>query len=213
MKDPAGGEPMRRILDFMRLDLYTLKSLRYVLIIVVPIIFIFTLQGTTILMMITVTLSACPFQLAELNHLDMLYATLPLTRRDIVRGRYTTTLAGFTLLGILTLIPALLVKQIVPLEATTTGLISNTVSGFFGFCLFAAVQNPFFFKFSYLKARILSVLAWAVVLLPLTLGLSMITPAINANPAVAAVLAVISGLVLMGVSYEISYAIYSKQDL
>ena len=109
-------------------------------------------------MMCSVIFGCYPFSVGEKNSTDTLYATLPLTKKNIVVGRYAFTIA----LNLFMLSVSLVIsigfmvafkKELVLLEVLLTALIYFVV-----FSLLEAIQLPIYFKFGYTKAKFLTYL-------------------------------------------------------
>lgn len=120
---------------------------------------VFGLAAAAIVMSL---LASNPFATDERGRLDTLYATLPLTRRGIVVGRYLALFALYIVVAALGTAAAVVV-QIKNGDAVDPGLfgVVNAVALMF-FAIALAVQLPFFFSLGFTRARLMSFVPSAV---------------------------------------------------
>jgi hypothetical protein len=108
-----------------------------------------------------------PFALGEKNGMDTLYATLSLSRKNVVLGRYLFTLT----LNLCTVLLSLVLAVIGILVTRTSGFIETAVETLLASIVFAAmflviqaVQLPLYFKLGYSKAKFFSMIPFVVVM-------------------------------------------------
>ncbi|GAB2474993.1 ABC-2 transporter permease [Xylanimonas ulmi] len=159
-----------------------------------------------------------PFNLDERSHLDTLYATLPLSRRSVVLGRYATMVAVALILAAASVLVTLAAAPFLgeSPDAGTLGML--TLGGFAAFCLFTAVQLPFFFSLGFSRARPFAFIAPLVGLAALFFafgGRSELTLTALDRLATWPVLAsaAIGAVLLLGASAALSIRLYAARDL
>ena len=110
------------------------------------------------------------FSMDERAKLDLLYASLPVTRRNLVFGRYLMMILlafGLTLVSLMiTLIVAPLLEQ--NILSPEVGML--VLAGLAGFGFFIAVQLPIFFALGYTRARPWTIMPAIIIFLGVSLG-------------------------------------------
>jgi ABC-type transport system involved in multi-copper enzyme maturation permease subunit len=98
-------------------------------------------------------LAANPFAADERGRLDTLYATLPITRRTIVVGRYLGLVGIYLVLALAATVAAIVTTLLGhhPVDPVMLGAVN--VAAFSVFAIAIAVQLPFFFSVGYTRAR------------------------------------------------------------
>lgn len=166
-----------------------------------------------------------PFSVGEKNGMDILYGTLPLSRKDIVTGRYLFVIAVEAVCAALTLLCSRLLALAIGTEyilADELFAMSLLTGVFF---LVVALQYPLFFKFGYNKARIIALTPMIIIFLAVT-QLRTLAELFGWNISLDGLLAfiegsrffmyaapVLSGLVLLALSCLISRRIYEKREM
>ena len=161
-------------------------------------------------MMCSVMFACYPFSVGEKNATDTLYSTLPITKKNIVTGRYFFTIILNLVMMAISLVVSIGVmvafnREFVLLEVLLTAFIC-----FAFFSLVEAIQLPIYFKFGYTKAKFLTYLP--LLCFPASLMItSNIVGADNVIPLVtnalawvesnAVLTAIIAVIVLGGVMY------------
>ncbi len=141
-----------------------------------------------------------PFAIAEKNHLDTLYGTLPLPRRSFVAGRYLFAVTGFVLTtwamcAVAAVIAALRGERLgggdlALMLAVCTALFATVV----------ATQFPLYVRLGYARAKLVAYVPFFLLLIPVVLvgQLDISWPHIAPTAAVAAAAAY--AIVALGVS-------------
>lgn len=167
---------MHNSLNFMRLDYLTIKQYLRVkqLGFFAAIILVLTVSMnnlyfvTGMLMMYGLFYTAYPFAIGDKVKLDVLYATLPIGKKQLVMGRY---LYAFSI-NLATAVIALVLTQVVDFflrnESALLEHVLTVVVCFFAYTFLEAIQFPIFFKLGYNKARIYAL--FPLFLLPLLVG-------------------------------------------
>lgn len=177
--------------------------------------------------------SLCAFSLVgyeDQNNWGRFRATLPLSRREIVAGRYAAVLvlafAGALLgtvvsLALQCLFAALPQAKSPELVAPAEVFASSLASMACGLIV-CAIAIPFLTKFGGARgARAFACVTVLVVSFAIAVGLNMVTGEdaavmlgwIDQNPVVSLVLLGMISLLAYGVSYVVSLGIYEKKDL
>lgn len=165
-------------------------------------------------------LAANPFATDERGRLDTLYATLPISRRAVVLGRYLALVALYVVLALL----GTIVSVVVPLlrrEPVGGEIILLVNAGsLVVFIAALAVQLPFFFSVGYTRARPLVFLPMAVVVALAWLagqtGLLAnvdFRPLLSMNPLVLCAFGVGVSALLVVISATISSVRYGRRSL
>ncbi|MEP6481595.1 MAG: ABC-2 transporter permease [Rhodoglobus sp.] len=98
-------------------------------------------------------LAANPFSADELGHLDTLYSTLPITRRNVVIGRYLALVLVYLATALLASIAAIIITLAGRHDIDILALAAINVAAFLVFAVSVAVQLPFFFSVGATRAR------------------------------------------------------------
>jgi hypothetical protein len=161
-----------------------------------------------------------PFLADERGRLDTLYATLPVTRRHVVIGRYVTLVVLYLVAAAIASVVSLVAAGVRGAPFDGGAFVLAHAVGFLAVSVALAVQVPFFFSVGFTRARPMMYLPLAVLVAALWLtknsGLfdhvtELRMPA--ASLAVAEVLAVLLGLALLVGSAAVSVGRYRRRAL
>ena len=152
---------MNNILKSARLDFFLVLpySKRIILAdIIMPVFYTFTtesiLSAVSFTMCMAAILSCYTFSVSEKNGMEKLYGVLPVTKKELVLGRYVfTCLMGlFSLIMAIILHPAflLLMKK----ECRPADVIISVIAGILTFSLYTVIQLPGYYKYGALRARV-----------------------------------------------------------
>jgi hypothetical protein len=215
----------------MKLDFYAGKSMLRltVALAIIAIIVGVVAHGPEYAMFFTmifgVTSVGSVFSVHEKSHSDKLYGILPLKKGEMILGRYLYGLIIGVAYIIFAAILGFVMWQIMGASAnlTTLGYWATLGAGFtyFGFAM--GVVYPIYFKFSFAKAYIFTMIPMyiiAILFLILTRKNSSFTSDIGQiikfftdHLALAPIFGVLGGLVLLGISLLISNFIYTRQEV
>lgn len=153
---------MSNILKLMRLDKALLKPYyKYFLFIIIsPMVMAYgykdIIQSTIFATVMVAMTSSYTFSIAEKNDLNRLYGLLPVSKNDIVIGRYIfVALVGLG--GILiTLVSNLLLLTILKVPLTMDNIVVGIGAAVLMYSISAAIQLPGFFKYGAIKGRLFS---------------------------------------------------------
>jgi len=169
------------------------------------------------------TMMAFPFESTDNSNLNILYASLPTTRKSMVTARYMFIL--------LTLFAALAVSTVVGLiinlgfgNPITAGLIFPFITLSFAlFLVSVGFQTPFMYKYGYVKGKIFMwipiVLATIVLMLPAIFNLFRLDITFNIfevllrNPTVTSLISLGVGIAAIAMSFFLSRKTYLKKDI
>ncbi|MDR3084788.1 MAG: ABC-2 transporter permease [Christensenellaceae bacterium] len=183
-----------------------------------------------ILAVFAVLNASLPFNLAERNNLDVLYASLSVSRKQLVLGRY-----GFSLLSVLGALLAGAALSFLIWAGTGLGgpswaleYFSAALALFLLFSLVLFVQLPVYFKLGYTKAKLLSYLpillmaasvaalgGWQAGGESAALRLELIAAWLKTNPGAPLVLGITLAalwLLLGALSCHLSIRFYERRD-
>jgi len=210
-------------------DLLQLKSYKKTLI-----VFIFVFVATSIaqensrnLLTVMLTLGLGMFSIATFSYDEMAKAdkyilTLPLTKKEVVLGKYLLVIISTILGSILGVIASSI------LELVTTGdqpnfleLIELAIGSIFGIGIVESIQVPFIYKYGAEKGRIQIFIAIAAVAFLLggilwlgeKYGVNFLDMNINAFMKLLPIVLVMATAIVYFVSFKISYKIYEKKEM
>ena len=225
---------MGKLAAFVRMDFMTIKpyfTFRYMMIYVV-LAFVITVMsadlvsGIAVGMLLTTNFISYPFAVGEKSNLDALYTTMSLDRRSVVFGRYIFTLA----LNLCAIAASLAVAMLGVLATQAPGQASGVVASPLPTIVFVlasiivviqSIQLPIFFKLSYSKAKMLSLIPFIGLMLAFLVinlwakadsGIVLFLNGFFDNAVVA--IPIMAGLlaVLVFASYQVSRAFYSRRE-
>lgn len=217
---------MSNILKMVQLDIALLKPYYkyFILIIIAPVI---TLTQKDILQcmvfpVIMLSMTAIyTFSVAEKNDLNRLYGLLPVSKKDIVTGRYIFT-ALLGVLGIVISFGINLIKLIIMKAPITLdeGVLSIGVSIIL-FFLFTAIQLPGFFRFGAIKGKFFSFIPLFGLFLVSFIANSMSTVSVSKMDSLAMlnssfgilIISILFAVVLYCISIGITQRIYDRMEL
>ncbi|MEI8199456.1 MAG: ABC-2 transporter permease [Eubacteriales bacterium] len=219
---------MNRILNAAKLDFYAARSslmLSALMFILAIAIGAATKQPmiTMVLVMVFATYSGgTVFSTHEKNHGDKLYGILPLKKTEMIAGRY--------LYALVISIPSIVIAGV--LGRAIAGILNITVDSatfwialalaFVYYCFSVGVSYPIYFKFTFAKAYIFTMLPLYLVVLAVMLitrksnylnNLSQFINFFNNRTYLAPILGIVGGLLLLVVSMWISNLIYKRKEI
>jgi len=221
---------MNRIKNAMKLDFYAGKSLlkMVAVLVVIALIVGVAAHGPTYGMFLTmifgVTSCGSVFSVHERNHSDKLYGILPLRKSEMIAGRYLYALIiGFAYI-IAAGIMGFVIWKALGANAKVTALSywATLGLGFVYFCFATGVSYPIYFKFSFAKANIFTMVPMyiiAVLYLVLTRRTNVasdftnITGFFRDHIYLAPIFGLIGGLILLAVSAIIANLIYTRKEI
>ena len=223
---------MNKTLAFAKLDYLTIKSyLNWKTSLLFLAVFGFIGYGTGepaaaigMCMMYSVIFACYPFSVGEKNGTDTLYSTLPITKKNIVSGRYAFTI----ILNLIMLAVSLVVsiglltvfsREFVLLEVLLTAFIC-----FAFFSLVEAIQLPIYFKFGYTKAKFLTYLPLlcfpaSIIIANNLIGADRVLPFLTnilvwaeSNIALTVIIALVAWVGIMCLSAVLSHKFYKNRE-
>lgn len=224
---------MTKIKEMIHLDYITVKpyfTMKNLLLLSAVALFLTTMSanlssGMGAGLMVATLFVGYPFALSDKNNLDALYTTLSVERKTVVQGRFLFTL----LLNICAVLFSLAIAAVGLLIAKLAGLSSGSGSdGYFVsvlllsaiFILVQAIQLPLFFKLGYTKAKILSIVPFAVMMggymafmtmRNMSAGLANSLNRLVTSGMMIPLLAVVMVVAVL-VSYQLSVKFYTKRE-
>lgn len=219
---------MNRIQSATKLDFYAarstlmLSSLMFILAIAIgaatkqPVI-------TMVLVMVFATyLGGTVFSTHEKNHSDKLYGILPLKKNEMIMGRYFYALIisgpSIVIAGVL----GWAISRILNVNLDPVTFWIALSLAFVYYCFAVGVSYPIYFKFSFAKAYVFTMLPlYLVVLLVMLLTrktnylneLSQFVKFFNNAMYLAPIFGILAGLLLLAISAVIATLIYSRKEI
>lgn len=160
------------------------------------------------------------FAVAEKNNLNTLYGTLPVTKPDIVAGRYLFSLLVGILNAVLATLAAVFISRVFTFETTHLALAAWLCGSFFLYCLLVSVQFPLYFRYDFSRIS-------AVANTPLVVLFIAIALLIRKSPELLGQAAeffvdntyamwlagILGGLFMLGVSMLLAIVLYRRREL
>lgn len=218
---------MNNILKLVQLDKALLKPYyKYFLVIIfgpLPMMFAYkdimqSLVFATIMISMT---SNYTFSVVEKNDLGRLYGLLPVSKKEIVFGRYIfTALMGLVAILISAVLNSILLT-IMKVQFKIDEVIIGICVGIVLYSLFTTIQLPGFFKYGALKGKFFSFIP-LIGLFSMAFIVNSINPtlvskaspiAILNSPFGMLIIALLSAVVLYSISIGISQRLYDRMEL
>jgi hypothetical protein len=160
------------------------------------------------------------FAADERGRLDTLYATLPVSARTVVLGRYVSLVLLYLATAVFSTGTAVVVGLVTGEPVAADVLVPVNLGAFVFFCGATAVQLPFFFALGYTRARplvyvpvvLLSGTTWLLGQTDVFDGLDPASLA-SADPAVLWSAGLVLSLGLLVASAAVSTRLYRRRDL
>lgn len=153
---------MQNILSVIQLNFDLLKPYKKSLIfnLFVPIAFTIInrslVSGISFAMCFIAMTSSYTFSISEKNNMDRLYGFLPISRSDLVLGKYFhLIILGFGTL-VFSMITHILALKFLNISPTSIDIITSILIGIIFFALYICIQLPGYFKFGYMKGKVLT---------------------------------------------------------
>ena len=154
---------MNEILSFAKLDYITIKCyLTFKNLVMFLLIFTFMGYFTGevaapigMMMMYSTIYASYPFAVGDTNGIDTLYATLPITRKNIVIGRYVFALCLNVIVGIIGFVISGFLMVLLGKGYNWKETAIVLLFCFAAFSILEFVQLPIYFKLGYAKAKFL----------------------------------------------------------
>lgn len=223
---------MNRTFAFVKMDYLIIKqSLTLKTLLLFFFVFSFITFGTrdslmvvSMLMMYGSIYATTPFSCCEKNGMDILYASLPAKKSNVVTGRYLFAMSFNIITSILAFFASWILSFLLKKDFVLQESLILISLGFLLFSLLTALQIPIYFKLGYEKAKL-------VALLPLTgfpaivigatsvlgedslmLMFNDISAWMNENSQLALLFLLIIWFCLIMISYHFSFTFYQKKE-
>jgi len=227
---------MDKIKSFAKLDYMTIKpylSKKNLLIFGCIMVFLTAMSGNVgsglgVGMMMGTIYLGYPFALGEKNNMDALYTTLSVDQKTVVEGRYVFMF----LFNLISIISALVIATVTLFIAGKLDFAANGVETLIAVAMIAALfaiiqlfQLPVYFKYGYSKAKLLTFLPFAAIMV----GYFLISGFANqllgdmqllvnignflaTNQIMILVLIIVVICLAIFVSFKVSVKVYSRRE-
>jgi len=224
---------MTKLKEAIHLDYVTVKpyfTVKNLLIFSVVALFLTTMSdnissGIGVGLMIATLFVSYPFVLCEKSNLDALYTTLSVKRKTVVQGRYVFTLLLNICAVLFSFILATAGLLIAKAAGFSTGIggegyLESTLLLSAIFILIQCIQLPIFFKLGYTKAKVFSILPFAVMmagymafmtLKNISTGLASFLDKLAGSGLIVPLLIALI-VVIVFISYGLSVVFYRKRE-
>jgi ABC-type transport system involved in multi-copper enzyme maturation permease subunit len=172
-------------------------------------------------MLFSVVLGGMVFSTHEKNHTEKLYGTLPLTKREMIVGRYLYAL----IIGAVSIVIAGALSKAVSIFIDTPVepvLYWGALAGaFVYYCFAVGVSFPIFFKFGFAKANVFTMLPMYLLVIAFMLltrktnftsDLNQFIQFFSDNQYLVPILGIIGGVILLAISATIANVIYIRKE-
>lgn len=217
---------MTNILKIVKLDFALIKPYIKIILIALasPLIIMYStkdmVSGILFCMCFMAMTSGYTFSVAEKNDLSRLYGLLPISRNNIVTGRYLFILMEGVILNLVGVTANAVILTITKVNFTVGDVLIGISVGHFIYFFFTAIQLPFFYKFGGIKGRFFSFLPFLGIFSLSEIAKRMShdklselsSIAILNNPYGLLVISILSSIILYCISIGISQRIYSRID-
>ncbi|WP_448233137.1 ABC-2 transporter permease [Microbacterium lacticum] len=154
------------------------------------------------------------FSVDERAGLDLLYGLLPIRRRTVVIGRYTTILLTVVISATVGTVAACAIATLKQLPVEGIGV--STCYLVAAMLILQAIQMPLFFTLGYAKARIINTLLLFATAIGFFGLLTVIMPGVvtetAAGQSLTAAVALTGGMVCFASSLMVSIRLYSNRE-
>lgn len=218
---------MNNVLRMVRLDFSLIKPYLKSLLIVlfVPVLVIYStrnvISGLVFFMSIISMTSSYTFSIAEKNDLNRLYGLLPVTKREIVLGRYTFIALTGAVAALIGVALNVIILMLTNSPFTYAESVVAVSTGMMLYTFFTALQVPVFFKFGALKGRIINFIP-VVGMFSVGIIAEGVSPEsvqklpdiafLNSTPALFAV-SILLDIIIYSISMGITKKLYEKMEL
>lgn len=222
---------MKNIINFIKLDFLTIKAYRkqIMFLFIFPIFFTFLNWGTStitaILLGYITVIASYPFSISENNDLEILYESLPINRKTVVTGRYI--FAGFIISAAIILCLAVYIFRyyLMDIDFYLPEAVFSNGMVLIAFIFLLSCQMYIYFRFGYIKAKLLNFLLPFFVLFFVTISIFVMDTiftdgaavdflnGLSKNLALFSSLALMLPFIFMYISCKLSQRYYVKRDL
>ena len=223
---------MSKVLPFIKLDFLTIKPYltgkNTIIMVFLPIFLMWGNRSAPFaagfLMLFGTLFISYPFSAGERNGIDLLYATLSITRKTVVLGRYLFALVLNLCAGVLAYILIFLASMLLKIDFQHGSIISLVLALLIVYSIVQAFQLPFYFKLGYAKARfiiyiplaafpfIVAMLSTQIQSSGLAANLYGVLIWLENNPSLLIAACIVLWLVIEFVSYSFALKFYQKRD-
>ena len=216
---------MKNIVKATKLDFALMKGYILPLCIGIALPILFALEGSTLITCISLAMGVTAmglhytFTVAEKKDMSRMYGVIPITKRDLVLGKYLYVL----IVGIIVLVISLIAQ---PIAFSLVGNIIKAndifIAAFSGITIYSilvSVQLPGFYKLGSINGKMFTILPFAVVIIGNGIikrsgfDFNTVLQFINANQLLTAIMAIVFVVLLLTVSIIISIQILKRKEL
>ena len=219
---------MNRILNTTKLDFYTAKSIitfmliTYVISALVGVSAKQPIISVVLVLVFGTYIAGSVFSVEEKNHIDKLYGILPLKKSDMVAGRYIYALIIGLVNSVIGGIFGFASSLIVNAGLSSVTLLSTVSLAFLYFCFAVSIAFPVYYKFSFTKAYVFTMIPiYLVVLFGVFLArrtgfndsVGQAFQFLSGAPVLLLLFGLIIGLIFFVISAYISVSVYKHKEV
>ena len=224
---------MSRIFTALKLDYYSaIPTVKYMILVFYALSLVTGLaakQPLASLVIVTVfssSLCGAVFAEQERNNFNKLYSVLPLSKTEMIIGRYLLAFID----GIITIVAAVIIGMVVSAAVNAPvswlSLLALASLFFVYYCFSTAISFPLFFRASYTVGQIFAVLPWLIIIFGLMLvGDRIDIEGVSTEEAILEmeiikeqqipliITGITTGTILLAISALVSRLIYTQKDV
>ena len=221
---------MSRVLNATKLDFLADKSMLLIVsfLVLLGIVIGVITHGPGYMMMFImvfgVTSAGSVFSVHEKSHTDKLYGVLPLKKTEMILGRYLFAVIIGVVYIIVGAVLGLVMWRVMGADANTTAVSywATLALAFTYFCFAAGVAYPIYFKFTFAKAYVFTMIPMYILVVlflfatrktNIVSGLATAAEFFSAHVYLLPIFGLLSGLILLTVSAFIANLIYTRTEI
>lgn len=219
---------MSNIINMVKLDMSLLKPYKkyYIIFLLMPTILTLStkdMNSSIIFFMCMIAMSSnYTFSVAEKNDLNRLYGLIPVSKKDIVFGRYIFSALIGAIGAVAAVIINILILTMSKVPVIYEDVVASVSIGLLMYFFFTALQLPGYFKFGAIKGRFISFIPFLGIFLAGVIAKSIKTSAqltnlpnvsVSSNTFILFVFSILFDIVVYCISIAITYNIYNKMEL
>jgi len=219
---------MNRAFNATKLDFYASRSMIGLtsILVVIGIIIGVVAHGPEYMMIFMmvfgVSSSGSVFSVHEKSRSDRLYGILPLKKSDIIVGRYLFALIIGLAYAVVAAILGFVLSIIMLGKVDMLPYLAALAVAFAYFCFATSIAYPIYFRFSFSKAYVFTMLPMYIIAVMLLFATRRMNVAAAIGPvvkfftdhtALLPVFGLLAGLIMLTVSALIAYKVYQRKEL
>lgn len=219
----------------LKKDLYNLSSYKTSLIIILILVPIFCISISDIQFIIPVLtmmlgmIAISTFSYDDMSKANKYINAMPITKKEVVRGKYILAIMGIFLGGAIGIIVTIIVGNVINMINPSSGvavnyqeIIINTITWMIGLFIIQSIQIPLIYKYGAEKSRIVMVMlmifAGGIIvflkpLIPAMYKIINIQIPQNLYTVIIGIVLTLLAIIMYIISFKISYKTYKNKEV